>query len=344
MALVALWGGIVSCAKVAPPPGGPEDREPPQLALTIPAPDAAGVSPTQQVAIAFDKGIDKRSVMRALRVIPEIEFRESSWSGDTLRLLPEGTWPIDRPTIVWIGDAAEDARGNRLTEPILFRFTAADSLPPGEIQGRAWIGREKTIASRLLVAAFPAQSADSSSAAQDDPVALTVSSGEESFRLTGLAPGRYRVFGFLDEDADGRAGGKNEVVGAAREPVEITAETPIATVPDFLVGTLDSTGTIAGEARADSGAVVVEARSDSLAAPDARAFLPSGGPFELRVATGRSYRVSGFADADRDSTRDEGERAMEHPDAVALDVTAERRGLLLDLRGPAPPPSAGETP
>jgi hypothetical protein len=342
---VAALTVAAACAKVGPPPGGPEDRTPPQLASTIPAADSAGVAPAQPVSIAFSESIDKRSVMRSLRVIPEVEFGEASWSGDTLRLAPEGRWPEDRPVQVWIGDAAEDSRGNRLEAPILFRFTTGDSLPPGEIAGRIWTGREKTATNRLLVAAFPAAALDSASASEDDPSALAIPGPDGTFRLGGLAPGDYRVVGFLDGDADARAGGTSEVVTAAPTTIALTGETPRAVLPDFLVGTLDSTGTIAGDARADSGAVIVEATSDSTRAADARAILPSGGPFELKVPTGRAYRLVGFADADQDSTWDEGETRLVHPEPVSLELTAERKGFLIDLRTGAPKPAAPpETP
>jgi hypothetical protein len=285
--------------------------------------------------IAFTETIDERSVMRALRVIPRIDFRESSWKEDTLRLTPDGTWPPTRATTVWIGDTAKDDRGNRLAAPILFRFTPADSLGPGTIEGRVWPGRElaSVAGARMLVAAFDSAAVDSTSAAEDDPSAIALPESNGAFRLTTLIPGVYRVVGYFDADGDAFAAGRGEIFAIAPDVVEISLEAPHAAVRDFLVGTLDSTGVIAGDAVADSGAVVVEARADSSAAPvEAQAFLDAGGPFELRVATGRSYVVSGFADADGDSTRGADERWISLDEPVALDVTAERRGLVVDLR------------
>ncbi len=331
--LIAL---LAACAKVAPPPGGPVDLDPPRILGTTPADDSVGVGATEELRIVFSEGVDKRSVMRALRIVPPVDFRSSSWSGDTLRLVPEETWATDRPTIVWIGDNAEDSRGNRLASPVLLRFTVADSLPPGSIEGRAWVGREKSDEARLLIASFPAGTADSASAAEDDPESIALPDETGAFRLTGLAPGEHRVVGFLDTDADARAQSTNEIVAFAPETALIQADRTRVQIADFLVGTLDSTGTIAGDARADSGAIVVEARADSAeTSADARAFLPSGGAFELRVPTGRAYFVSGFADADRDSALDEGENRAAFTERISLELTTERHGLVLDVRSAA---------
>src|SRR4026208_1671587 len=81
-----------SCARVAAPPGGPEDREPPHISATFPAFDSSGVAPTSPIFVAFSEGMDHRSVMKGLRVIPQRDIRPE-WADDTLRILPDEEWP-----------------------------------------------------------------------------------------------------------------------------------------------------------------------------------------------------------------------------------------------------------
>jgi len=330
--VVAACAAAISCAKVGPPPGGPEDRDPPHISATLPAADSSGVAPSAPITIAFSEGMDRRSVMKALRTIPPQDIRPE-WAEDTLHIVPEGEWPKDRPVILWISTAARDGRGNPLARPLILRFTTGADSATGTISGRIHPGKEAKSPGLLLVVPFPVTAYDSTSAVEGEPVAIAEVSKEGAYRLTKIAPGSYRVVGIFDRDGDARAGDAGEAWGVAPEPVTVAAgeETKAA---EFLVGTLDSVGTIHAEVMADSGRVVMEASEDSaqFVPPAGRSTREGPGPLAVQVPTGKEYFVRAFADANRDSLLAPDEIVAQHPERISFRFSSEQSGIRFDLR------------
>ncbi|MFN8179492.1 MAG: Ig-like domain-containing protein [bacterium] len=329
----ALGAALAACAKVGPPPGGPEDKTAPAIVLEAvhPSPGAAGVRADSTVTIVFTEVPDRRSVMRALAVFPAVDFRNTSWRGDTLSLVPDPGWAADRNTVIRIGPSAHDARGNALAEPFVLRFTTKAAPDSGTIRGRAWAGRERTGGSHLLVFAAPADTAVAGSA----PAAVADAGTNGEYVLDGLDPSlAWRVSGLIDADGDARAGGRDEAVGSAAGVVTFAPGEREAKAPDFLVGTLDSLGHIKGDVKADSGrTVLVVARDPATGEEHLSAPISGSGAYSLSLPTGPHYRVSAFVDLDGDGKHGESEPIVEFAEDVRLDLASERDGVTLDLRG-----------
>jgi hypothetical protein len=326
-----------ACAKVAPPPGGPEDREAPSIVADAvqPAPGAAAVAPDSVVTIVFSERTDQRSVMRSLALFPRVDFREASWSDDTLRLRPEPSWPEDRPVMMRIGPGARDRRGNPIGQPYALRFTTRALADTGGISGKLWPGREKNSAARLLAFAYPADTAGT------EPWSLADVDASGEFTLEGLdTAAEWRIAGLIDMDGDARPGGASEAWSWAPDVVRFAPETTTVRIADFLVGTLDSLGTIRGDLRADSAASV---RAEAIGATGRREVsdpLVGGGAFTLKVPTGQTYRIAAFEDVDADGVADPEERRAVLEEDIRLDLSAERSGITFDLTTPASPGTA----
>lgn len=371
MVTAVLAAGLAAaCAKVAPPPGGAEDVEPPQIVLDAvqPPPGAAGVDPAQPVMIVFSERPDRRSVMRALRIWPRVDFRDVQWDADTLRLVPDPAWATERGTLLRISRRAEDRRGNTLAVAFLLPFTTRAVPDSGEIAGRAWPGREHELNQPIVLLAFDA--ADSLNPSVSDPYAIVDAAPDGQFVLGGLDTAReWRVAALLDRNDDFEARDRSEVLALAPERIRFAEGEARARVEDFLVGTLDSTGTISGEVSADSadvvfveaqtadpasiggstdstGAVVEPDSSDAAALPAGTIVEPDsaaawrtralrdGARFELRVPTGALYRVFAFVDADGDSLPGAGERLVTRDEVISLRFTTTSSGLRFDLTSP----------
>ncbi len=337
-ALVLAVAGMGACAKVAPPPGGPEDREAPvpvQEAVVPPA-EAAGVPAGSPVLLVFSEAMDRRSVMRSLAVFPAVDFAAAAWAHDTLRLVPDPGWAEGRSTLLRVSRGAKDRRGNALEKAFVHRFTTKPQPDSGRIGGRVFPGREKTSANELLVFAVPADTAGAGGA----PAAVAEPGTDGRFTLDGLDTARaWRIAALLDGDGDSRPGGRDELWQVG-EPHAFVADSASVVVPDFLAGTLDSLGRIRGDVKADSGlAAIVEASPVGAAAPAARDTLAAAGAFTLEVPTGTRYTVSAFLDPDGDAVRDADEPAVDAGEEIRLDLMAERTGVVLDLTGRAPAPA-----
>lgn len=341
LASVLLVAAGISCAKVAPPPGGEIDREPPTVMESSPPPGAAGVAPDSAFTIVFSEPPDRRSVMRALTVIPAVDFAESAWEEDTLRLVPEGGWATGRPTLIVVSGRAKDRRDNEMGKAFRTRFTTRSAADSGTVAGRVWSGREVPQGASVLVAAFDAAEGDSLDPVRQDPFALAEAAGSGEFRLVELDVGRrFRVAAMVDRDGDQRPESSGEIWTEAPEmAVFLSPDEREVRLPEFLLGTLDSVGTIAGEVRADSFTVAV-VRATGEAGASAREVLPAGGKFSLEVPTGDVYRVAAFLDTDADTLAGAGEPIVEHPEPVPLTLTSVQGGIRLDLIGLLPPPDS----
>lgn len=330
-----LLGLVTACAKVAPPPGGTEDREPPSIHTDAvrPAPGAAGVAPQDTVTIVFSERLDRRSVMRALQVIPSVDFEDVAWDVDTLRLVPDPAWADGRNTWIRIGVGARDRRGNPLDAPFQYHFTTKARPDSGEAAGRVWGGKEHDPARRIVVLALDAADTLDLNVAQ--PHSITLAAADGQYRLIGLDTAKaWRIAALLDQDDDLRAG-RNDVSAVSPDPIFFEPSEREATVPEFLVGTLDTLGLITGEASADSAAhVYVVATSGDGAEVGRDGPLVGGGAFEVTAPTGFRYGVGAFVDANGDSVRNEDEEWVEREGGVSLVFVSKAGGLSFDLSSP----------
>ena len=57
--LISTIAIIFGCAKVASPPGGPEDKTPPDIISTYPLNNAVNIQKDNKITIAFSEGVDK---------------------------------------------------------------------------------------------------------------------------------------------------------------------------------------------------------------------------------------------------------------------------------------------
>ena len=74
--------GFIGCASIQPPPGGPEDKTPPDLDTVIPHQRQLNVPKDTKLHFIFKKNIDRTSFMTALSVIPYMSgVVKYNWSG-----------------------------------------------------------------------------------------------------------------------------------------------------------------------------------------------------------------------------------------------------------------------
>ncbi len=105
----------------------------PKLIFHIPAPyesQALG----QPVELIFDQPMDKQSVIRAFEIEPRVRG-ELAWSdARTLRFTPSTAFDRGASYQVMVGEAARNAEGEALLEPVAFEFQTVGFIEIAEVQ------------------------------------------------------------------------------------------------------------------------------------------------------------------------------------------------------------------
>jgi Bacterial Ig-like domain len=211
-ALIAAFVGLMmivgGCAQVGRPPGGPADETPPVLQSAEPGSLAVGVDPAAPLRLSFSEKIDRRSVARALTLVPDVEVQKPRFEDLDVVFRPLRGWPADTVVVWTLGTGLTDKHRVRIEEERRGAFTTGPSLPPGRIVGRAAVrdtSQAKLTSLRAQLSLPPPEGSRRRRPWRD-------SAGQDRghFELDWLIlpSGPYQLDVFLDTDKDGRVGEK----------------------------------------------------------------------------------------------------------------------------------------
>lgn len=221
--LTGVLAGVAACAQPGIPPGGPEDKAPPALVSVSPDTGSLNVRP-KRVVLRFDEVINERSTpvvtgaagtaratvgvgggsssgnqsastLGTLVVVSPGDGRERvSWRRTAIEIEPRGGFRPNTTYRVTLLPGLGDLRGNTLKEQVEIVFSTGAARTTSSVTGAMfdWVAAKPAARARVEVFA-PTDSTLRWSA-------LTDSLGR--FTVRDLAPGAYRVRGWLDTDND----------------------------------------------------------------------------------------------------------------------------------------------
>jgi hypothetical protein len=233
--LVAVYLG---CAKQAPPPGGPEDRVPPEVASVEPPSGTTEVAPGRAVELYFSKSMQRREVEGALHIFPPLSNPpDLDWDGPVLRIRPDTAWDPDQTYIVTVHGDAVDNRGNRLRQTFQSAFSTGTVIDSGMVGGQ--ILRQGAMASGVLALCYRLDGGDvdPESDTADYVVQVDV---EGYFQFEFLGPGSYRIFGLDDRDRDWLWNVGVEEIAVPSTDVELNTQGAVAGISPLYLTKLDT--------------------------------------------------------------------------------------------------------
>jgi len=249
-----------SCASVAMPPGGPEDKLPPRISGTTLAPNAINQSVNLDLVLQFDEWIIQKPPNGAVAISPPISGKlRMKADGDKLRIY--STEPLDSNTTytLTVTNAIKDLQGNPLEKPFQILFSTGnfldslkanfsvllqDSLirkkkfpvvafyPVGKVRshkGYLEKFRDSTLSAELDT--FP-------NVTKEIPQYIAQADSLGNGVLQGMQAGLYLAAAFLDENNNQKLDATSEIAGIAPFPFELT-ETKI-NLFKFSLGDLDT--------------------------------------------------------------------------------------------------------
>jgi len=238
--MAAGLAGSLACASASPPPGGPEDRNPPQLLAVIPDSNAVNFD-EPNVGFQFDETINNRGsgaqeLDNYFLVSPSDGNPRVSWHRSRIDVRPRNGFRDNTAYTVTLLPGLTDLRGNVTRSGASVVFSTGPTIPPGRITGTVfdWVA-ERPAARALLQAVTP-----------DSVVYLAQADSLGRFTLGPLPNGSYLVQAIVDAN-NNRALDRSESFDTVRvlvpraAPVELLAATRDTLPPRILsVTSVDS--------------------------------------------------------------------------------------------------------
>lgn len=220
--VIGLLVLLVGCASASPPPGGPEDKAPPQLVRVTPDTNAVNVK-ERAVTFFFDETINDRGtgaqeLDQFFLVSPSDGAPRIEWHRSRIDVRPRHAFRANTAYTVTLLPGLGDLRSNVMKTGASIVFSTGPTIPPDKITGVAFDWPTERGAPRALIEAM----------SPDSIVYLAQSDSVGRFAVGPMPPGSYLVRVILDQNGN-RALDRNEAFDTVRvivphpAPIELLA-------------------------------------------------------------------------------------------------------------------------
>ena len=327
------------CGKKGPPSGGPPDLVPPRVVASVPDSGAARVPRSAALSLTFSEGMEPRSTNEAIALAPPVEIRRFRWSGRTVTLTLAESLSTRHAYSLLVGVGARDRHGNAMEGGVAVVFTAADSFPPGAIEGTMEAKGFNAASAMLWCYDVARDHAPDSTGRDFDAIGLVDAQG--AFRIPGLAvPRSYRLWVFADLNGNRSFEPATEVLTPIDSTIHLTPETPRVTKLAFRVvnprAPARVKGTVIDSLRDREGTVIVMAVSDSDTTRRVTTGVLPTGAFDFQLDPG-DWTLRAFKDLDRNRQWNPAREPSSPAHRFRLEPAEVRENVRLELV-PAPQP------
>jgi len=202
-AAIAL--GIIACAKIEPPPGGPPDLLPPGLVATIPEsmavlPDFSGdvefiFNETVSEGGSPNMGLGMGDLEKLIILSPSERVPSVRWKRSRVTVRPAEGWRPNTVYRIQLLPGVMDIRRNRNDSTRVVTFTTGAPIPSLHLTGQVWDWTTARPAPRALVVAV---------LLPDSLRYRTMADSAGKFDFGPLPSGDYLVYGALDQNRNAR--------------------------------------------------------------------------------------------------------------------------------------------
>ncbi len=320
--------GVIACARMGPPPGGPEDKVAPKLLGTVP--ESLGVYGgwNHDVEFHFDEviseggspnmGLGTGDLEKLILVSPSNAVPVVRWKRDRIAVHPKEGWKPNRAYRIELLPGVTDLRRNKLDTTTVLTFSTGGPMPTDTLRGLAidWVTGRIARTALIELTLLP-----------DSLTYRTVTDSGGRFAIGPLPHGRWVVYGAVDQNHNLRRD-RRENYDSALVAENSFAVPPLWLIPrdtigprisgitpnDSMSATITFSQPLDPTQRFDSLAVAFRLQRDSSAVPY-RSLLPKALDDSLqKIARARADSLKALQDTTRrDSTKAAPRPAIEHP-------------------------------
>jgi hypothetical protein len=222
MCLLAIVALLVlnACAIREKPPGGPEDKKPPQIVATFPHNDSTNVQYLNEIIFEFDEAIDPASLRNQIWMMPELPngYQTEIKKGRILKIILADSLAPNRTYIIRIGNGLKDYRGNTLIAPITLTFATGPVIDSGSISG---LVRGNDLKNVFIMAYVLDDNFQDSTLFKAKPTYYTQVAQDGRYSLDYLSDGKYRLFALEDRNKNKRYDFQTDGIGFPTSDVEL---------------------------------------------------------------------------------------------------------------------------
>jgi hypothetical protein len=189
-----------------PPPGGPDDVEPPQVEQAFPSSGTLNFPVDQSVTLTFSEWIQPRTARRAISVYPTLEEGyDIDVSGRRLRIQPSASFAESTTYHIEVGAGLSDYQNVQVTSPIHIFFSTGPALDSGKISGCILGAADFRTQPHIGLYRYR-QGASVDSVLLSTPAYLVQTDSTGFFSLDHIRTGPYLTIAFTDQDRNARLG------------------------------------------------------------------------------------------------------------------------------------------
>lgn len=341
----------LSCAIQEPPPGGPEDTDPPAVVATVPAAGSSGVAPSAVIELSFGEKMTRARLERLLEFRPSTTIEKAEWKGNTVRVYTSGLHP-DTTYIVELRSGYADNHGVRNPDPFTFAFATSAKIDSGTIEGRVYFRRLPSEKGRVRLFTVPKDSAFAPEAMRPDREVGADGQGVYRFEYLPTDNQSFILMAFQDANGNLNHDRDKEAFQVLADTLKLTASQPSLEDRDIYIVDPTEPGKIEGIIVYDTGrdsvriAVTLHELADTLP-PSYYTVTDEAGSFSFDALQGRYVlhafldlmpdSLCGFYPCPDDTTRRCQEPCVTYPDTITVEPGGEVELDSLVLTPPAPP-------
>jgi len=226
---------FLNCAKVMPPPGGPEDKTGPNIMGTYPPANAVNVPSDNKISIQFSERVDKKKVSGAIFISPRFDQElKYKWNKNNLIVQLPDSFASNVTYVINIGSDISDIHNNKMDNSYSFAFSTGKNISSGKIKGTVY--KDGKAASGITIGLYEFNIPNNTIVFDSiySPY-MTVSGKSGEYALDYLPDGDYFILAFDDKNRNQLFNFPKENFGVSDRAISIPAQNKYESVNLHLI-------------------------------------------------------------------------------------------------------------